>query len=101
MVVCALEDGYIELYPTHFKFCSIKRRRVSLFNILHSTFNTKLLPSHPIAKPIRTMKEVYIVSAARTAIGSFNGQFSGVSATRLGAAAIKGALDKIQLDPLP
>lgn len=45
------------------------------------------------------MKEVYIVSAARTAIGSFNGQFSGVSATRLGAAAIKGALDKIQLDP--
>lgn len=45
------------------------------------------------------MKEVYIVSAARTAIGSFNGQFSGVSATRLGAAAIKGALDKIKLDP--
>lgn len=45
------------------------------------------------------MKEVYIVSAARTAIGSFNGQFSGVSATRLGAAAIKGALAKIKLDP--
>jgi len=45
------------------------------------------------------MKEVYIVSAARTAIGSFNGQFSGVSATKLGAAAIKGALNRIQLDP--
>ncbi|MCG9911549.1 MAG: acetyl-CoA C-acyltransferase [Flavobacteriales bacterium] len=45
------------------------------------------------------MNEVYIVSAARTAIGSFNGQFSGVSATRLGAAAIKGALNKISLDP--
>lgn len=45
------------------------------------------------------MKEVYIVSAVRTAIGSFNGQFSGVSATKLGAAAIKGALSKIQLDP--
>ena len=45
------------------------------------------------------MKEVYIVSAARTAIGSFNGQFSTVSATRLGAAAIKGALTNIQLDP--
>lgn len=45
------------------------------------------------------MNEVYIVSAARTAIGSFNGQFSGVSATRLGAAAIKGALARIQLDP--
>jgi len=45
------------------------------------------------------MKEVYIVSAVRTAIGSFNGQFSGVSATKLGAAAIKGALNRIQLDP--
>lgn len=45
------------------------------------------------------MNEVYIVSAARTAIGSFNGQFSGVSATRLGAAAIKGAINKISLDP--
>lgn len=45
------------------------------------------------------MKEVYIVSAARTAIGSFNGQFSSVSATRLGAAAIKGALGKINLEP--
>jgi len=45
------------------------------------------------------MNEVYIVSAARTAIGSFNGQFSGVGATRLGAAAIKGALDRIKLDP--
>ncbi len=44
------------------------------------------------------MKEVYIVSAVRTAIGSFGGSLAGVSATRLGAAAIKGALDKIKLD---
>lgn len=45
------------------------------------------------------MKEVYIVSAVRTALGSFGGSLAGVSATQLGAAAIKGALDKIKLDP--
>lgn len=45
------------------------------------------------------MKEVYIVSAVRTPIGSFNGQFAALSAPRLGAAAIKGALQRIQLDP--
>ncbi|WKK67393.1 acetyl-CoA C-acyltransferase [Lutimonas zeaxanthinifaciens] len=45
------------------------------------------------------MKEVVIVSAVRTPIGSFLGSLSEVSATRLGAAAIKGALNKINLDP--
>lgn len=45
------------------------------------------------------MKEVYIVSAVRTPMGSFGGKLAGISATRLGAAAIKGALDKIKLDP--
>ena len=40
------------------------------------------------------MKEVYIVSAVRTPIGSFLGSLSGVSAPKLGAAAIKGALAK-------
>lgn len=44
------------------------------------------------------MKEVYIVSAVRTPMGSFNGTLSGISAPRLGAAAIKGALEKIGLD---
>jgi acetyl-CoA C-acetyltransferase len=44
------------------------------------------------------MKEVYIVSAVRTPMGSFGGSLAGVSATHLGAAAIKGALDKINLD---
>lgn len=44
------------------------------------------------------MKEVYIVSAVRTAMGSFGGALAGVSATKLGAAAIKGALEKIKLD---
>ena len=40
------------------------------------------------------MKEVVIVSAVRTAMGSFGGVFSNVSATKLGAAAIKGAIEK-------
>lgn len=44
-------------------------------------------------------KKVVIVSAVRTPIGSFMGSLSSVSATQLGAAAIKGALDKINLDP--
>lgn len=44
------------------------------------------------------MKEVYIISAVRTPIGSFGGSFAGISATKLGAAAIKGALAKAGLD---
>ena len=45
------------------------------------------------------MKEVVIVSAVRTPIGSFLGALSKVSAPELGAISIKGALDKINLDP--
>ena len=45
------------------------------------------------------MKEVFIVSAVRTPIGSFMGSLATVPATKLGAAAVKGALDKINLDP--
>jgi len=44
------------------------------------------------------MKEVVIVSAVRTPIGSFLGSLSSVSATQLGATAIKAALGKINLD---
>lgn len=44
-------------------------------------------------------KRVAIVSAVRTPIGSFMGALSSVPATKLGAAAIKGALEKINLDP--
>jgi acetyl-CoA C-acetyltransferase len=43
-------------------------------------------------------KKVVIVSAVRTPIGSFMGSLSTVTATQLGATAIKGALDKINLD---
>ncbi|KNB60320.1 acetyl-CoA C-acyltransferase [Chryseobacterium sp. Hurlbut01] len=45
------------------------------------------------------MKEVFIVSAVRTPMGSFMGSLSTVPATKLGATAVKGALDKISLDP--
>ncbi|MFN3528487.1 MAG: acetyl-CoA C-acyltransferase [Bacteroidia bacterium] len=45
------------------------------------------------------MKEVYIVSVARTPIGSFNGSLASFSAPQLGAIAIKKAMDKINLDP--
>lgn len=44
------------------------------------------------------MKEVYIVSAVRTPLGSFGGSLAGVSATKLGAIAIKGAVSKAGLD---
>ncbi len=44
------------------------------------------------------MKEVYIVSAVRTPIGSFGGSLSAVPATKLGATAIKGALAKSGVD---
>ena len=45
------------------------------------------------------MKEVVIVSAVRTPIGSFMGALSTVPAPKLGAVALKGALEKIGLDP--
>ena len=44
------------------------------------------------------MKEVVIVSAARTPIGSFMGSLSSIAAPKLGAIAIKGALEKINLN---
>jgi len=45
------------------------------------------------------MKEVVIVSAVRTPIGSFMGALSSITAPKLGAIAIKGALEKINLNP--
>jgi len=44
-------------------------------------------------------KDIVIVSAVRTPIGSFLGSLSLLTAVDLGVAAIKGALDKIDLDP--
>lgn len=45
------------------------------------------------------MKEAVIVSLARTPMGSFGGIFAGISAIDLGAKAIKGAVERINLDP--
>jgi acetyl-CoA C-acetyltransferase len=44
------------------------------------------------------MKEVYIVSAVRTPLGSFGGKLSGLTAVELGSIAIKGALNKAGID---
>ena len=44
-------------------------------------------------------KEVYIISAVRTPIGSFGGALKDIPATRLGAIAIKGAIQKAGIDP--
>ena len=45
------------------------------------------------------MNEVVIVSVARTPIGSFLGSLSNIPAPKLGAIAMKGALEKINLNP--
>lgn len=45
------------------------------------------------------MKNIVIVAAKRTPMGSFGGSLSSVPATKLGAAAIKGALESIDLNP--
>ena len=45
------------------------------------------------------MKEVYIISAVRTPMGSFGGSLKDLSATQLGAAVIKGAVAKAGIKP--
>jgi acetyl-CoA C-acetyltransferase len=45
------------------------------------------------------MKEVYIISGARTPVGSFNGKLSALSATELGAIAIKEAVNRAGIKP--
>ncbi len=45
------------------------------------------------------MKEVYIVSAVRTPIGSFGGVLSNIPATQLGATAIRAALERAGIQP--
>ncbi len=48
---------------------------------------------------MKSPQDIVIISFARTPIGSFNGSLSRIPAPKLGAVAIKGALDKINLDP--
>lgn len=45
------------------------------------------------------MKEVYILSAVRTPIGSFGGSLKDFSATQLGAIAIRGAIQRAGIEP--
>ncbi len=45
------------------------------------------------------MSDIVIVSAARTAVGSFNGAFAAIPAHELGAASIKAALERAKVDP--
>src|SRR5438045_9560773 len=45
------------------------------------------------------MKEVYVVSAVRTPIGSYGGSLKDIPATRLGAIAIKSAIEKAGIKP--
>lgn len=45
------------------------------------------------------MKEVYIISAVRTPIGSFGGSLAGMTAVQLGSIAVKGAVQKAGVDP--
>jgi acetyl-CoA C-acetyltransferase len=48
---------------------------------------------HPNYKKIR-LKEIYIISAVRTPLGSFGGTLSSVPSTKLGAIVINGAIEK-------
>ncbi|MCB0729714.1 MAG: thiolase family protein [Ignavibacteriae bacterium] len=48
---------------------------------------------------MQNLKEVYIIDAVRTPIGSFMGVLSSVSATKLGSIAIKGLLDRTKISP--
>ncbi len=45
------------------------------------------------------MKEVYVISAVRTPIGSFGGSLSSLTAVELGSIAFKGAIEKAGVDP--
>jgi acetyl-CoA C-acetyltransferase len=45
------------------------------------------------------VQDVYILSAARTPVGSFNGSLKKVTAPQLGATALKAALERAQVKP--
>ncbi|HYG20994.1 MAG TPA: beta-ketoacyl synthase N-terminal-like domain-containing protein, partial [Ohtaekwangia sp.] len=45
------------------------------------------------------MKEVYILSAVRTPIGSFGGSLASLTAVQLGSIAVKAALERAHVDP--
>ena len=67
--------------------------------LLASADITQLLFSEKFKFNSIKMKEVFIIAAKRTPIGGFLGNFSEVSATDLGAAAIKGTIENVNIDP--
>jgi acetyl-CoA C-acetyltransferase len=60
--------------------------------------NSPQSTTQPIINQPKLMKEVFICAAVRTPLGSFGGVLSGISATNLGATAIKGALSKAGIE---
>jgi acetyl-CoA C-acetyltransferase len=52
-----------------------------------------------VARKEVLVKDIVIVAAARTPVGSFNGAFGGLPAHALGAVAIKGAIERAKLEP--
>ena len=77
--------------------------RYSPILITFAVYNS-VLHLTPVQRPQdrenpKIMREAVIVSAVRTPIGSFLGSLAEIPAPKLGAAAIKGALEKIDLDP--
>lgn len=79
----------------------IKMTRLILLLLLYGPLPYSFTAKHflTFAPQISYMKEVYIISAVRTPIGSFGGSLRGFSATQLGAVAIKGALQKAGIKP--
>lgn len=67
--------------------------------LLASADITQLLFSEKFKFNSIEMKEVFIISAKRTPIGGFLGNFAEVSATDLGAAAIRGTIENVNIDP--
>lgn len=53
-----------------------------------------------LPRKIKYMKEVYVISAVRTPMGSFGGSLKSLSATQLGSIAIKAAVERAGVDPV-
>ncbi|KAF2674383.1 thiolase [Microthyrium microscopicum] len=68
-------------------------RPLSRLRLVPSSYSTPIT-RRSFASYSPKLKDAYILSASRTPVGVFNGSFTSVSAPRLGAAAIKSALDK-------
>jgi acetyl-CoA C-acetyltransferase len=84
----------------YLNFEKTSKKIVKIDNLKKSrVLQIKIVNSHFKYKNTIMSKKVVIVAAVRTPIGSFMGSLSTVPATKLGAAAIKGALNKINLDP--